>query len=266
MSHSTQISVDLRGFHIFDDDGDESSEGDSNSEKAKKKQTLKNRIKHAKKMSVDLSGYHIFGTNESSSEEEEEEEEEVKKQKPKPKPKHSKKISIDLQGFDLFYDSDSEEEESEDDEAMDFKPKPPAELAPNKETISASAENNFKKAQKLYLQNDDDEDLKGFHLFDEYNSDDDEEEEDVIKLHKMEKDQLAVLVRSLLVENAILKDASQRARGKLDAKKARLKHAEESKKTLLKAVAKEMDSMRQIIYEQASRLNSSGQQRSATTG
>lgn len=240
MAHSKKISVDLRGFHIFDD-GNSSSDDDS--EKATKKKTLKNRIKHAKKMSVDLSGYHIFGDNGESSSEEEED---VKKEKPKPK--HNKKVSIDLQGFDLFYDSDSEEE-SEEEAAMDFKPKPPSEFSPNKESISQQATDNFKKAQKMYLHNDDDEDLKGFHLFDEYNSDDDEEEEDVIKLHKMEKDQLTVLVRSLLVENAILKDASQRARGKLDAKKARLKDAEESKKQLLRMVGAEMDNMRQIIFD-----------------
>jgi len=254
MAHSKKISVDLRGFHIFDD-GNSSSDDDS--EKSAKKKTLKNRIKHAKKMSVDLSGYHIFEDNGESSSEEEEE---MKKQKPK----HSKKVSIDLQGFDLFYDSDSEEESEENEAAMDFKPKPPAtekEFAPNKESISQQATDNFKKAQKMYLQNDDDEDLKGFHLFDEYNSDDDEEEEDVIKLHKMEKDQLTVLVRSLLVENAILKDASQRARGKLDAKKARLKEAEESKKTLLRCVGAEMDNMRQIIFDLAQASNPNAKQR-----
>lgn len=242
MSHSKKISVDLRGFHIFDD-GDEESSSDDEDDSGKIKKKLKNRIKHAAKMSVDLSGYHIFGDNESSSEDEEENEEKKIKQ-----PKHSKKVSIDLCGFDLFYDSESEEEPEEDDEPqnMAFKPKPPAEFAPNKESISQQATDNFKKAQKMYLQNDDDDDLKGFHLFDEYNSDDDDEEE-VIKLHQMEKDQLAVLVRSLLVENAILKDASQRARGKLDAKKARLKHAEESKKNLISQVSQEMENMRQII-------------------
>jgi len=229
MSHSKKISVDLRGFHIFDD-GDESSEDEEDSGKVSKKK-LKNRIKHAKKMSVDLSGYHIFGEEESSSEDEQEQNEEKKV-----KPKHSKKVSIDLCGFDLFYDSESEEEsEDEEPQNMAFKPKPPAdtkeskkEFAPNKDAISQQATDNFKKAQKMYLQNDEDEDLKGFHLFDEYNSDDDEEEE-VIKLHQMEKDQLTVLVRSLLVENAILKDASQRARGKLDNKKQRLKAAKNPK-------------------------------------
>jgi len=47
-SHSKKISVDLRGFHIFDD-GEESSD-DENEDIAKKKaqkKALKDRIKHA---------------------------------------------------------------------------------------------------------------------------------------------------------------------------------------------------------------------------
>jgi len=242
--HSAKISVDLRGFHIFDDGDDSSS--DNEGDQAKKK-TLKSKIKHAKKMSVDLSGYHIFGDEEPEYESDEDEKKEALA---KPRVKHSKKVSIDLQGFDLFYDSDDQDNSDNDDEDdEEFQPRAPEEFSPSKDTISKKAEENFKKAQKMYLNDDEDNDLKGFHLFDEYNSEDEDEDEAVIKLHEMEKDQLAVLVRSLLVENAILKDASHRARGKLDNKKQKLQDLEESKKVLLREVSKEMEHMRHIIYD-----------------
>merc|ERR1719474_1138112 len=151
---------------------------------------------------------------------------------------HNKKISVDLRGFDLFDDSDSDDEEESDGPGT-------VEVATSKK-ISDAANANFKKAQKLLSKDaDEDDDLKGFHLFDEYNDDDDSDE--VIKLHEMEQGQLAVLVRSLLVENAILKDASSRARVKLDSRKEMLKALEANKREMVKVMANEMNNMRDII-------------------
>jgi len=239
-AHSKKISVDLRGFHIFDDNDSSSSEEDEQRKESKGKR-LKKQFNHAKKMSVDLAGYHLFDDGESSSEDDED-----APAKP-PKKMHNKKISVDLRGFDLFDDSDSDSESSDDDEhgkvgAVGI----PVEKKKKAEKISKSANANFKKAQKLYLTEDDDDDLKGFHLFDEYNSEE-EESDGVIKLDEMEKSQLAVLVRSLLVENAILKDAAQRARTKLDSRKQQIKDLERNKIHFVKVFASEMESMRDII-------------------
>lgn len=70
--HAKQISVDLRGFHLFD--GDNSSSDEEGPVATTKKDQLKTKIKHAQKMSIDLAGYHIFDTNESEDEDEEGEE------------------------------------------------------------------------------------------------------------------------------------------------------------------------------------------------
>jgi len=244
--HNKKISVDLRGFHIFDDGESSSEDEGDNAEVAKKKaqrKALKDRIKHAKKMSVDLGGYHLFDDGESSDEEENDGGMSGPKKSGTTKKMHNKKISVDLRGFDLFEDSDSEEE-SDDDESD----------GPGKVTVGTSgkaigdaANAEFKKAQRVYLskETEEDDDLKGFHLFDEYN--DDDSEDDVVKLHEMEQGQLAALVRSLLVENAILKDAAARARAKLDSRKNTIKSLENNKRNLVKAMAMEMDSMRDII-------------------
>merc|ERR1719379_48398 len=206
-------------------------------------------------MSVDLGGYHLFDNGDSSDEENE--------QNPagmsapaKTKKMHNKKISVDLRGFDLFDDSDSEESEDESDGPG----KVVTGASPS--NISDAANENFKKAQRIYLskETEEDEDLKGFHLFDEYNDDD---SDDVVKLDEMEKGQLAVLVRSLLVENAILKDASSRARTKLDTRKQTIKALEQNKRDLVRAMAEEMNKMRDIIRSLASG-GSTGSTRSNT--
>merc|ERR1719511_102069 len=187
-------------------------------------------------MSVDLGGYHLFDDGESSDEEENDGGMSGPKKSGTTKKMHNKKISVDLRGFDLFDDSDSEESEDESDG-----PGKVVTGASNK--ISDAANENFKKAQRIYLskETEEDEDLKGFHLFDEYNDDD---SEDVVKLDEMEKGQLAVLVRSLLVENAILKDASSRARTKLDTRKQTIKALEQNKRDLVRVMAEEMNKMR----------------------
>lgn len=135
-------------------------------------------------------------------------------------------------------------------------------MTTDKKVISDAANANFKKAQRLLLskETEEDDDLKGFHLFDEYN--DDDSDEDVVKLHEMEQGQLAVLVRSLLVENAILKDASSRARQKLDSRKDTIKALEQNKRNLVKVMAIEMNNMRDIIRSLAN--GSSGSTRSKT--
>lgn len=241
-SHSKKISVDLRGFHIFDDNEDSSSDGD-NEEVAKKKAqraALKDRIKHAQKMSVDLGGYHLFDDGDSSDEEDDENAGGINA--PSKKKMHNKKISVDLRGFDLFDDSDSEDSNEDSSHG-------PGRVdtagGTNKKAISEAANAEFKKAQRMYLQETEDDDLKGFHLFDEYN--DDDSDEDVVKLHEMAPGQLTALVRSLLVENAILKDAASRARSKLDSRKETIKALETNKRDLIKVMAEEMNKMRDII-------------------
>lgn len=160
---------------------------------------------------------------------------------------HSKKVSVDLRGFDLFYDSDEDDDEDEEVEE-EFKPRPPMDFDDeHKTTISKTAQKSFKRAQKKLVGEDEDEDLKGFHLFDEYNSDD--EDDDVVKLHELDKDQLTSLVRSLFVENAILKDAASRARAKLDSRKQRINELEQSKRVLASHVAEEMNNMHNIIAQ-----------------
>merc|ERR550534_2912597 len=205
--HSKKISVDLRGFHIFDDNEEESS-SDGDDEISKKKAAraaLKDRIKHAQKMSVDLGGYHPFDDGDSSDEEEDDNAAGISAPSKGMKKMHNKKISVDLRGFDLFDDSDTDEEESSDGPG-----RVDTAGGTSKKSISEAANAEFKKAQRMYLQETEDDDLKGFHLFDEYN--DDDSDEDVVKLHEMAPGQLTALVRSLLVENAILKDAASRAR------------------------------------------------------
>merc|ERR550534_132622 len=239
--HSKKISVDLRGFHIFDDNEEESS-SDGDDEISKKKAAraaLKDRIKHAQKMSVDLGGYHLFDDGDSSDEEEDDNAAGISAPSKGMKKMHNKKISVDLRGFDLFDDSDTDEEESSDGPG-----RVDTAGGTSKKSISEAANAEFKKAQRMYLHETEDDDLKGFHLFDEYNDDDSDE---VVKLHEMEQGQLAALVRSLLVENAILKDASSRARVKLDSRKEMLKALEANKREMVKVMAKEMNNMRDII-------------------
>jgi len=250
MMHGKKISVDLRGFHIFDD-GDSSDEEDNKN--VSNSSTLKSKIKHAKKMSVDLQGYHLFDDGEES---EEEEAGPAPIASAPPKKMHDKKISVDLRGFDLFYESDEDEDDDEDEVGAvvtggGAKPKP-------QKPVAAATMKNVQSQ----ITPDDDDDLKGFHLFDEYNSDD--EDDEVIKLHELEKDQLTVLVRNLLVENAILKDASSRARSKLDSRKLQLKEAQQSKITIISVLAKEMNRMRDDIRSLSSSQDRSG--RSATVG
>merc|ERR550539_470290 len=152
------------------------------------------------------------------------------------------KISVDLRGFDLFEDSDSDSDGEEESSGGPGRVQTAG--GTTKKSISDAANAEFKKAQRMYLQENEDDDLKGFHLFDEYNDDDSEH---VIKLHEMEQGQLAALVRSLLVENAILKDASSRARVKLDSRKEMLKALEANKREMVKVMANEMNNMRDII-------------------
>lgn len=250
MKHSTKVSVDLRGFHLFDDNSESSDDEEDRTVKTAKK--LKSKIKHAKKMSVDLQGYHLFNDDGESSEEEEEGTGTVAVSAPPANKKmHDKKISVDLRGFDLFYESDEDEDNDDEDEvgAVQTEPKKP------KQTKDMAPSNSFKKVEAQYLNNDDDEDLKGFHLFDEYNSDD--EDDEVIKLHELEKDQLTVLVRNLLVENAILKDAASRARSKLDSRKAALKEAQQSKIAIISVLAAEMNRMRDDIRSLSSAVTGS---------
>jgi len=242
-AHSKKISVDLRGFHIFDDKDDSSSDGGDNEEVAKKKAAraaLKDRIKHAQKMSVDLGGYHLFDDGDSSDEEEDDNAAGISAPSKGMKKMHNKKISVDLRGFDLFDDSDTDEEESSDGPG-----RVDTAGGTSKKSISEAANAEFKKAQRMYLQETEDDDLKGFHLFDEYN--DDDSDEDVVKLHEMAPGQLTALVRSLLVENAILKDAASRARSKLDSRKETIKALEANKRDLVKVMAEEMNNMRDII-------------------
>jgi len=243
--HAKKISVDLRGFHIFDD-GDSSSDDDNNDEEVAKKKAqrkaLKERFKHAKKMSVDLGGYHLFDDGDSSDDDENENGDGGMSapNKASKKKMHNKKISVDLRGFDLFDDSDSDD----DDDSSDGPGK--VQTDQHSKSISAAANANFKKAQKmLSKETEEDDDLKGFHLFDEYNDDDDSD--DVIKLHEMEQGQLEVLVRNLLIENAILKDAASRARQKLDSRKEMIKSLEANKMELVKSFASELNNMRDII-------------------
>merc|ERR1719379_1940017 len=197
-----------------------------------------------KKMSVDLGGYHLFDDGDSSDDEENENGDGgMSAPSNKTKKMHNKKISVDLRGFDLFDDSDSEEDD-DDDEPSDG-PGPVA-LKVDQKIISKTANDNFKKAQKLLSKEaEEDNALKGFHLFDEYNDDDDSDE--VIKLHEMEQGQLEVLVRNLLIENAILKDAASRARQKLDSRKETIKSLEANKMELVKSFASELNNMRDII-------------------
>jgi len=241
-SHSKKISVDLRGFHIFDDGDSSSEDNDENDEVLKKKAAraaLKDRIKHAQKMSVDLGGYHLF--DDGDSDDEDEDDAAGMAAPNKVKKMHNKKISVDLRGFDLFDDSDSDS----DDESSDGPGRVQTAGGTDKKSISKKANDEFKKAQRMYLQENEDDDLKGFHLFDEYN--DDDSDEDVVKLHEMAPGQLTALVRSLLVENAILKDAASRARQKLDSRKDMIKALENNKRDLVKVMAEEMNNMRDII-------------------
>jgi len=240
MKHSTKVSVDLRGFHLFDN-SEESSDEEDNNKSVKTAKKLKSKIKHAKKMSVDLQGYHLFNDGESSEDEEEGTGAVAVSAPPANKKMHDKKISVDLRGFDLFYESDEDEDSNDEDEvgAVQTEPKKA------KQTKDMAPSASFKKVESQYLNNDEDDDLKGFHLFDEYNSDD--EDDEVIKLHELEKDQLTVLVRNLLVENAILKDAASRARSKLDSRKTALKEAQQSKIAVISVLAAEMNRMRDDI-------------------
>jgi len=244
-SHNKKISVDLRGFHIFDDGDSSSDEQDDGIAKKKAaRAALKDRIKHAQKMSVDLGGYHLF--DDGSSSEDEDEDEAAGMSGPKKsqglKKMHNKKISVDLRGFDLFDDSS---DESDSDGSSDGPGRVDTAAGTSKKAISEAANAEFKKAQRMYLQENEDDDLKGFHLFDEYN--DDDSDEDVVKLHEMAPGQLTALVRSLLVENAILKDAASRARTKLDNRKEMIKALETNKRDLIKVMAEEMNNMRDII-------------------
>lgn len=241
--HAKKISVDLRGFHIFDDGDSSSDENDDPtvSERKAQRKALKERFKHAKKMSVDLGGYHLFDDG-GSSDDEENENGDGGMAAPQTKKMHNKKISVDLRGFDLFDDSDSEEDDDDDENSSDG----PGKVKVDQKNISKAMNDNFKKAQKLLSKEaEEDNDLKGFHLFDEYNDDDDSDE--VIKLHEMEQGQLEVLVRNLLIENAILKDAASRARQKLDSRKETIKSLEANKMELVKSFASELNNMRDII-------------------
>merc|ERR1719285_376513 len=154
--HAKKISVDLRGFHIFDDGDSSSDENDDPtvSERKAQRKALKERFKHAKKMSVDLGGYHLFDDGGSSDDDEENENGDGGMSAPKASKKkmHNKKISVDLRGFDLFDDSDSEE----DDEASSDGPGK-VQTDQHSMSISAAANANFKKAQKL-LSKDTEED------------------------------------------------------------------------------------------------------------
>lgn len=260
-AHQKKISVDLRGFHIFDDN--ESSDDEEENEARETKKTLKSKIKHAQMISVDLSGYHLFKTEDDSSDEDDDKEDEdaagatssrkEETERPASKKMHSKKISVDLRGFDMFYESDpSSDDDSEGDDdfgrvGVDTKDAGEAakqKSSVDKEQLAKNANSTFKRAQKLYLGNkEEDEDLKGFHLFDEYDSDD----EEAIKLNELTKDQLADLVRGFIVENALLKDANTRARDILTSKKNKLKNVEESKRQVVRQLAMEMDNMRNYI-------------------
>jgi len=257
-AHSKKISVDLRGFHIFDED--DSSSDDDEGKTVSNSKTLKSKIKHAKKMSVDLQGYHLFNDGESS---EDEEVGPAPIASAPPKKMHDKKISVDLRGFDLFYESD--EDQDDDDEEKDDEVGAVTTAGGEKKNttsaVSPEAAKAYKKVENK-ISNDEDDDLKGFHLFDEYNSED-EDDDEVIKLHELEKDQLTVLVRNLLVENAILKDAASRARSKLDSRKLQLKEAQQSKISIISALAKEMNRMRDDIRSLAA---SSSNSRAATVG
>lgn len=209
-------------------------------------------------MSVDLAGYHLFDDGESSSDDDDEAKGAGMTAPPKKK-MHNHKISVDLRGFDLFDDSDSEDDDDEEFGKVSAISSP---VKTKGKAISEAANANFKKAQKLYLKEDEDEDLKGFHLFDEYNDDDDSDE--VIKLHELENGQLAALVRSLLVENAILKDASSRARHKIDSRKAQIKELERNKVQFVKIFAEEMEKMRDLIRGLVQQPSSSNAPRSKT--
>jgi len=256
-AHQKKISVDLRGFHIFDD-GDSSEEDNEEPNK-----TLKSKIKHAQMISVDLSGYHLFNNDNEDSDDEsdnddaKEDEDNAQAAIPKKpetspptKKMHNKKISVDLRGFDMFYESDPSSDEEGDDEDFgrvgDDKDDGAAASANkmDKEELAKNVNTTFKRAQKLYLGNkEEDDDLKGFHLFDEYDSDD----EEAIKLNELTKDQLADLVRGFIVENALLKDANTRARDQLNSKKTRLKIVEESKRETVRQLASELNNMRSYI-------------------
>jgi len=218
------------------------------------------KLKHKKMISVDLSGYHIFEDIEDFDEEEEEANQEEANQesnnadKNKTRMSHTKNFSVDLRGFDLFY-SDSEEEEEEDFEEIpnmavkiaDNKPAAkPAGMSP--EDMKSKAQSTFKKAQNAYLtQENEDEDLKGFHLFDEYESDD----EDAIKLSDMTNDQLVSLLRSMIIENTVFRDANTRARERLERAKQKnqtiIKEYAQSKIELAVSLSAEIDRLRSLL-------------------